>query len=489
MRHKPLVIAVVTAAMGLAAVPAYALPGDPAIDDLSPYRLDNDTLEPGCFEGEAGLPQNLSDHIDLGLLDAGSLGEDLHVSLDHDADASVDQVLVADGVGYKVYNTFDTGSRDDDPDVDPRQTGTDMNGFTASGTTSVGDTIVCVSDHGDAGQNEPYSSRRTAWCRPRIGRSSSRRSPRSALSAIDGLNTFKVGFGYETEQWYSDPEYDGRSAFDTVTDPNAFPSPTDGGDLPALVNMFPRQDGAYDTRRVNDFDDAREPWAFGDPSDGQTVFFNGNGDDTAWSDPQITNNAVFNLLSTTTEGDLPLVWTLRSSLAAPSSERSVEFTDDDYRAWNKSWQDFYAGKGPKPSMPLAPGTNSPEPDDSITVIVNPPQVAITVPPATPAAAPQVIQVPAPAAAAPRPAAPAQADSPSTCESNRAIKFTWSSSAKSGRLVYRGRSVSARRSGGKLRATADLRGMTGHPGSYMKIIQKTTSKRGKKSSISRSFKVC
>ena len=67
------------------------------------------------------------------------------------------------------------------------------------------------------------------------------------------------------------PEYDGRSAFDTVTDPNAFPSPTDGGDLPAFVNMFPRQDGAYDTRRVNDFDDAREPRAFGDPSDGQTV--------------------------------------------------------------------------------------------------------------------------------------------------------------------------------------------------------------------------
>ena len=49
MRHKPLVMAVVTAAMGFAAVPAYALPGDPAIDDLSPYRLDNDTLEPGCF--------------------------------------------------------------------------------------------------------------------------------------------------------------------------------------------------------------------------------------------------------------------------------------------------------------------------------------------------------------------------------------------------------------------------------------------------------
>ena len=158
---------------------------------------------------------------------------------------------------------------------------------------------------------------------------------------------------------------------------------------------------------------------------------------------------MFNLLSTTTEGDLPLMWTLRSSVAAPSSERSVEFTDDDYRAWNKAWQDFYAGKGPKPSMPLAPGTNSPEPDDSITVIVNPPQVAITVPPATPAAAPQVIQVPAPAAAAPRPAAPAQADSPSTCESNRQIKFTWSSSAKSGRLVYRGRSVAAKRSGGKL----------------------------------------
>jgi hypothetical protein len=58
-------------------------------------------------------------------------------------------------------------------------------------------------------------------------------------------------------------------------------------------------------------------------------------------------------------------------------------------------QDFYAGKGPKPAMPLAPGTNSPDPDQSISVVVNPPQVAVTVPPATPGAAPQIIQVPVP----------------------------------------------------------------------------------------------
>ena len=78
----------------------------------------------------------ISDHIDLSLLDAGTLGEDLHVQPGHRADASVDQVLVADNRGYRVVNTFDTGTINNDPDIDPGQTATQMNGFTPNGTTS-----------------------------------------------------------------------------------------------------------------------------------------------------------------------------------------------------------------------------------------------------------------------------------------------------------------------------------------------------------------
>ena len=199
MRHKPLVIATMTAALAFTAGPAFALPGDRAIDSTGPtYRLDNDHLEPGCFEGERGLPQDLSDHIDIGLLDAGTIGEDLHVSVDNDADASVDQVLVADARGYKVYNTFDTGSRDDDPDIDPNQTGTGMNGFTAAGTTSTQDTIVCVSDHPDGPpQNEPYEQQAggivSAKNRPIL----TPKVTAFGVSAISNLKTYKIGFGYD----------------------------------------------------------------------------------------------------------------------------------------------------------------------------------------------------------------------------------------------------------------------------------------------------
>ena len=60
-------------------------------------------------------------------------------------------------------------------------------------------------------------------------------------------------------QWYKAPTYDGANTFPfhpTVTDPNAFPSPTFGGNLPSFVSLFPRADGDYDARRVNDVDKA-----------------------------------------------------------------------------------------------------------------------------------------------------------------------------------------------------------------------------------------
>lgn len=389
---KVLVALGATAMLASSASAAYALPGDHAISDSSPFRLNDYTLEPGCFVPGRYSNTDLDTHLALGTKNA-----ELHVTLSDGSAYSVDQVLVPSrSGGYTIYNSFDTGTISNDPDVDPNQTATGLK--TADGTIDRSDVIVCVSDHGDAGQNEAYQQQDgglvSAKNRPIL-------APKVAaigVSALGGVHTFKVGFGYDVEQWYSAPSFDGAAAFATVTDPNAIPSPTFKGKLPSLVDMFPRPaDFAYDARRVNDVDSAREPWAFGDPADGQTVLFKQDGDDTAWSDTRTTNNGAYNLIATLTQGDLPLSWTLRPSLAAPSSERSVTFTDDDFRAWNKSWQDFYQGKGPKPSMPLVPGTNSPDPDPSITVVVNPPQVAVTVPAASANAAPTVIQVPVPGA--------------------------------------------------------------------------------------------
>ncbi|WP_270045195.1 hypothetical protein [Solirubrobacter ginsenosidimutans] len=386
-----------TTAMALTASPAFALPGDPGVNDLSPYRLNARTLEPGCFQGERGLPQNLSDHIDIGLLDAGTIGEDLHVSVDDDADASVDQVLVADMVGYKIYNTFDTGTVNSDADVDPGQTATGMNGFTAQGTTSTFDTIVCVSDHG-TGDNEPYAQEAGGMVSAKNRPILTPKVTAFGVSAIANLHTYRIGFGYDTTQWYTAPTFDGHSAFATVTDPNAFSSPTFDGDLPAFVSLFPRPDGDYDTRRVNDVDKPGEEWSFFNltPFDGQSFLFGERGDLTAWADDPVTRSDKRNLITDMTQGDFPISWTLRPSLAAPSSKRKVTWTLADYFAWNKSWQDYYKG-GKLPALPLAPGTNSPAPDPSITVVVNPPLTQPAPTPANPTPPPVAV---APVAAAP-----------------------------------------------------------------------------------------
>jgi hypothetical protein len=438
-------MAAVTAVMtiGSAGV-ANALPGDRAVSDLSPYRLNDHTLEPGCFVNSYRLPQSIQDHLDLSLLDAGTIGEDLHVSVDTGADASVDQVLVADNVGYKVYNTFDTGTINNDPDIDPGQTGTGMNGFTARGTTSTRDTIVCVSDHGDAGQNEPYQQEADGMVSAKNRPILSPKVTAVGVSAITNLKTFKVGFGYDTERWYKVPTYDGHSAFANVTDPNAFPSPVFGDSrLPRVVDLFPRQGGngvstdpadfTYDTRRVNDFDSSREPWAFGDPFDGQTAFFKQDGDDTAWTDTATTNNGLFNLLATLTQGDLPLSWSLRPSLGAPDTLRIGTFTRDDYDAWNAAWQAYYKGGklcdgpdgmrgvnvGDLGCIVLVPGTNSPDPDQSVTVIVNPPVTQPAPTPAAPAPAPIVVN-PTPVTVQ-APAAPASVTPSSVTHKAKATK--------------------------------------------------------------------
>ena len=65
------------------------------------------------------------------------------------------------------------------------------------------DVIVCISDHEDSGQNEPYEQAAdgevAATNRPII-------QPTIAalgVSAIEPLNTYKLGFGYSIERWYA----------------------------------------------------------------------------------------------------------------------------------------------------------------------------------------------------------------------------------------------------------------------------------------------
>jgi hypothetical protein len=46
----------------------------------------------------------------------------------------------------------------------------------------------------------------------------------------------------------------------------------------------------------------------------------------------------------------------------------VSLTEANFLAWYKSWQDVYAGTASQPLYPLAPGTNPPPRDPSLTLI-------------------------------------------------------------------------------------------------------------------------
>ena len=364
--RSALVASAAIAALGASATTASAaLSGDPGINAPS-FRLNPNTLEPGCFIGSSLA----SSHIDLTYLgDEGQFAKELHVTVRDDAPFSVDQVLVPSAIdGYSVYNAFDTGTVDDDADIDPNQTGVDMfapdsNGIDGPDPLDKAAVIVCVSDHASP-QNEPYQQEDgglvSAKNRPIVAP----KVTALGVSAVEPLNTYKVGFGYKVEKWYSAPSFDGAGAFPTITDPNAAPSPTFRGNLPATVRMNPREDGAYDARRVNDVDSAAEDWSGLKDDYGQTRLFKATGDDTAWS---LSNNndpdTLAHLITFTAQGDLPLTWTLRPSLASPDSKRSATIDRAFLDNWNKQWQDYYDCKGPLPSLPLAPGTNSPASDD------------------------------------------------------------------------------------------------------------------------------
>ena len=246
-----------------------------------------------------------------------------------------------------------------------------------------GDVIVCVSDHGDDSRNLAYVSdglpgEVAAVDRPII------KPVMSCLgaSAIEPLNTYKVGFGYATEQWYTP-----FAEFPYITDPQHFADHV-------LIKYRADQPGV---RRINDFDEYGE--AYSDPHSeksnyGQPIVFHKNGDPQAylhkslpgtinggtWPAPFVEamadQTSALGLLTFTAQGDLPLRWTVKASLATEDSARYAELTDDALRAWEASWQAYYDG-GAKPTMALCPGTNSPAPDD--IHVVNLPQKTVTVP--------------------------------------------------------------------------------------------------------------
>jgi hypothetical protein len=398
---------VVALGMGAGSASAqYLNIGDAAVSNDSPvFRLNPYTLEPGCFRPGMG---RLHHGVDVDAhIDVTQTIKEAHISVRSGANFSVDQVLVpGERSGYAVYNTFDTGSNSADADVDPTQTGTDLSAPKRDDVDARG-IILCVSDHPDGDQNEPYVSdglpgEVAAINRPII------QPTVSALgaSAVGNLKTYKVGFGYQVLRGYDSTW---RRAFlnDGVFgpglsfgDPQAWDADHDGQLDRVIIKSRAEQAGV---RRYNDMDEFGEAFNQGaeKSSYGQPIAFDvsGAGDQFAylhkafpgevdggfapidsWIEGEADQTSAAGLLTFTAEGDLPLSWAVKPSLAPQSYGKKVALTDDMLRAWNTSWQNYYAGKGPKPALPLAPGTNSPAPDPSITVIVNLPETRPTTAP-------------------------------------------------------------------------------------------------------------
>ena len=491
MRRTPLVIAAMTSAMALTSAPALA-------SDY--YHHDRNHLEPGCFMPDANGHYghwgdvDLDSHLTFVKKDDydrdkygdrhGSLREELHVTVDEDAPFSVDQVLVA-GVpsGYTIYNVFPTGTISNDEDIDPGQTATDLTGPTRF--IDNGRVIVCVSDHDDAYQNEPYDQE--GHGKPIFAKDRPILKPHVTafgVSAIENLNTYRIGFGYEVERWYTGKHRKDISA----------------------VSILPRADSSvFDARGVNDVDKPGEAWASlfndadeSDASGGQTFLFRSTGDMTAWADTSLAGYDLDRegryLYTNLTQGDLPMSWTLRVPLASPSSKRSATFTLADFFAWKASWQAYLCDGAPMPTLPLAPGTNSPKAN-----CPDPVHVSVTLPaptPANPTPTPVVVN-PTPVTVN-SPAAPAGigagalanalAEAGDDCTSRRVIKFTWVKGSTNTKLRYRGKTVKGKMSNGRMRATADFRGYQASRGDLLKVA--VLSRRGGRAiHVQRVFKAC
>jgi hypothetical protein len=454
----------VTGLLAMGAGSAMALPGDDGIKSSSPFRLNAHKLEPGCFS-----PRYVPSNIDLSSFDMDNLpDEELRISNRSGSSLfsyNIDQVLIPSKFGgYRVYDSFNRHGDDVAPgEQEGELFAPDANGNGNPDPIENDDVILCVSDE-TSEQNEPYqqqdgglvSAKNRPVIQPKV--------TALGVSAIEPLNTYKIGFGYAVNSWYSVPTFDGHGLFPAVTDPEASAFGADG--LPNVVRLRVRLDDLpYDARRVNDVDKAGESWTHGDSDDGQDVYLRRGGDDTAWTDSNGNG-----LLTTLTQGDLPIKWTLRPSLASPGSLKSVSWTDQQLRDWEASWQAFYEG-GPKPTMPLAPGTNSPAPKTS--VVVNLPESR----PSSGAAQ-----------------APVSSSTNTTisvtnaCVSNRKVKIAFSKRAKAGRVRFNGKTIKAKRIHGRLRATVSFRGMKAAPGSYAAVVMHSNV-HGKWSSQTRMFKLC
>jgi hypothetical protein len=454
---------------------------DRAVDSAAPwdFRLDKYKLEPGCYE----LGRLVSD----GLVDVGDENEELQVKVFDIANFSIDQVLVAgENSGYAVVDNFTTGHPGADPDIDPNQTATDMMGFEGDDVDE-GDTIVCISDHDDSGQNQPYGQGLNfgevyAKNRPVI-------VPRVVAlgqGAFNGIaKTYKLGFGYSIERWYAPHTIADVPPFTlALTDPQGF------GNVNGLfshVVIKPRIAGpVFDAStegpgvlRVNDIDTAAEN--YGDPhyeraDYDQTKVFNVAGDPESFCLGGTCDESLFRLISFGTQGDLPVSWHLKASLAAEDRLRSVEFADAMFRTWDAEWQAFYCGEGPRPALPLAPGTNSPDPR-SCPVVINLPQTNPPGPaPQQPVSTTNVSNV-------------SNTTVASQCVSSKVVRVTFGKKAKKGRVMLNGKTYKAKRRNGRLRASASLSGLKGSPGSFITVVIREKRAKGGWSEKVRLFKLC
>jgi hypothetical protein len=386
LKYKPH-MAALAAGVGLMAfaTPAMADLGDVAVKQNAPeFRLNPYTLEPGCFQVGSGYKYRdveVDSHIDV-----QENTKQAHITVDPDANFSIDQALIPGrDSGYNVYNTFDTGSVDNDADIDPDQTATDLEAPDGDDVDYAGKIIVCVSDH-PAEQNEPYiedglPGEVAAINRPII-------QPLLSCigaSAVEPLNTYKLGFGYGVAEgdWYDTywaDQFRNDGVFGpglSFGDPQAFD--TDGDDHFDHVFIKNRAEQAG-VRRFNDFDEFGEE--FNNPhsektSYGQPVVFHENGDPYAylhkslpgtvdgggigavWAEALADQTSALGLLTFTAQGDLPMAWHLKASLAPEDYARSVMLDETTLEAWEAGWQAYYDGTGTRPAMPLCPGTNSP----------------------------------------------------------------------------------------------------------------------------------
>ena len=137
-----------TFAVGTTASLADSSYGDKAVaDDVPTFRLNPYTLEPGCY-----LARDLADaHVDF-----GDSVKSAHIKVRPRANFSVDQALIPGKKSGTSSTTRSTrGPAPTIPDIDPDQTGVNLE---AGGGDDVDkrDIVVCISDHEDSGQNEPY---------------------------------------------------------------------------------------------------------------------------------------------------------------------------------------------------------------------------------------------------------------------------------------------------------------------------------------------